>query len=727
LSRIFDQYLARARKILEKNQSGTYTKPSPVLYPHQWNWDTGFIAIGRAHYDIEGAASELRALFSAQWTNGMLPQIVFNKEALGQYFPEPDFWQAEVSPSHPEGKLTSGITMPPIHALAVEKIIENTQDRGKLQSFLQWIYPRILAQHEYLYRERSPDKDGLVFIRHPWESGIDNSPSWDAPLRAMDIRGKTLPSYVRKDTDHVEGRMRPTEDDYDRYVYLVDLFRTLDYDESAIRQKCPFLVLDPLFNSILCRSNRSMATIAKAVGEDPSIPLQWEAKTAEGIRTRLWCPERRNFYPFDLISSRLIYEDTSSGFLPLFAGAATRKQADTLYQRLDSLSFCALHQGNCYTIPNYDTQAEGFDRANYWRGPVWININWMLADGLSRYGYTLKADSLRRDLLQLPIRFGFYEYYDSFSGKGYGSESFSWTASLFIDLVQEYYRRESQGNPLLRSIKALGAPSEILNIGAEQPSCDLDELAGELMKSIRAMRKEFHDTRRGEVDYESLKNSEAFSKYRTLTNGLRIFDPASFASEEARLAFWINLYNSIVVDGIVTLGVTNSVLEVPGFFGRIVYNIGGKLFSPDDIEHGILRRNRRPWRKPIRPFGIFDPRRRLLTRECDPRIHFALVCGSRSCAPIDYYDAQNLQSQLNDAARSFINSTEVMVFPEENRILLSEIFRWYERDFGGRKGVIDFICRFHDSEEIQDYLLKKSRTLRFEYLFYDWNLNRWGR
>ena len=727
MSRIFDRYLGKARGILDSNWTESYTKPSSALYPHQWNWDTGFIAIGKAHYDTPGAVAELKALFSAQWANGMLPQIVFNPSALGHYFPEPDFWQTDSSPNRPEGKLTSGITMPPIHAVAVERILENARDRGALKPFLLWIYPRILALHEYLYRERSPDGDGLVFIRHPWESGIDNSPAWDPPLRAMDIDRETLPVYVRRDTDHVAARMRPSDDDYDRYVYLVDLFRTLKYDEAAIRQQCPFLVLDPLFNSILCRANRSLAVIAKAVGADPSVPLEWEAKTAEGIRTRLWCPERRSFYPFNTVSGNLIYEDTSSGFLPLYAGAATREQADTLYQRLDSLSFCALHQGNCYTIPNYDTRAEDFDRANYWRGPVWININWMLADGLARYGYTLKADSLRRDLLQLPIRFGFYEYFDSFTGKGYGSNRFSWTAALFIDLVQEYYRQEPAGNPLLKAIKALTAPSVTLNSGSERPSCSTGELAGELMKSIRAMREDFHDTRRGEVDYKSLKGSEAFNRYRTLTNGLRGFDPGSLGSDDERLAFWINLYNTIVIDGIVTLGVRNSVLEAPGFFRCIRYDIGGRIFSPDDMEHGIMRRNCRPWRKPLRPFGALDPRRKWMVTECDPRIHFALVCGSRSCAPIDYYDARSLNTQLDEAARSFINSSEVIVFPEENKVLLSEIFKWYERDFGGKPGVLDFICRYHSSDEIRVYLQENGQTLEFDYLFYDWNLNRLGK
>ena len=101
MSQTFDRYLKKARGILDNNWTGSYTKPSPALYPHQWNWDTGFIAIGKAHYDQPGAMAELDSLFSAQWGSGMLPHIIFDPDSLGHYFPEPDFWQTERSPHAP--------------------------------------------------------------------------------------------------------------------------------------------------------------------------------------------------------------------------------------------------------------------------------------------------------------------------------------------------------------------------------------------------------------------------------------------------------------------------------------------------------------------------------------------------------------------------------------------------------------------------------------------------
>jgi hypothetical protein len=724
MARIFANYVEKAKRILDQNWMGSSTKPAPALYPHQWNWDSAFIAIGRSHYDTPRAISEIETLFDAQWENGMVPQIVFNPKALGNYFPEPDFWQTEKSPNAPQGKLTSGITMPPVLALAVDKIYRNAKRPRTVLAFLERIYPKLLALHAYLYRERDPNDEGLIYIRHPWESGIDNSPTWDVPLSRIQVDQAALPPYQRKDLGHgVDPKMRPTDEDYDRYVYLVDVFRQGNYDEERIRETCPFLVQDPLFNSVLCIANESLAEIAKLIGESPDQALSWVEKTSAAIRQKLWHPDHKIFDCYDLVADAPIEVDTSAGFLPLFAGAASREQAEGLYQRLDSASFCALHQGNCFTVPNYDTQADGFDRTNYWRGPVWININWMLAHGLRRYGYTLKADSLQKDLLQLPIRFGFHEYFDSFDGTGYGSDNFSWTAALFIDLVHEFYETEKAWGRIAAKARSLFASDMVLNSGDKTCQVPSSELAGALMRSIRTLRDAFYDTSRGLVDYQALKASDEYQEYRVLTSGLRDFDLRRLVGRRQKLSFWVNLYNTIVVDGIVSLGIKQSVQEAPEFFSRLKYIIGGHLFSADDIEHGILRANTRPWFHVTRQFAPKDRRKTWILEPVDPRIHFALVCGSRSCAPIDYYDTDTIYDQLEAAAKSFLNSSEVMVLPEEGRVLLSELFRWYEVDFGGKHGVIDFLYDYLVDQDAREFVQNNIETLQFEYIYYDWNLN----
>src|SRR5919112_6000288 len=103
--------LARdARAVLVENSIGQATSPSRKLYPHQWSWDSACIAIGYARADQERAERELRSLFAGQWSNGLLPHIVFTDGA--RYFPGPEFWQTERAADAPERPRTSGIVQP---------------------------------------------------------------------------------------------------------------------------------------------------------------------------------------------------------------------------------------------------------------------------------------------------------------------------------------------------------------------------------------------------------------------------------------------------------------------------------------------------------------------------------------------------------------------------------------------------------------------------------------
>ena len=178
-----------------------------------------------------------------------------------------------------------------------------------------------------------------------------------------------------------------------------------------------------------------------------------------------------------------------------------------------------------------------------------------------------------------------------------------------------------------------------------------------------------------------------------------------------------------MIDGIITLGIRSSVKEVIGFFRKVAYRIGGYIFCADDIEHGILRANRRPPGALCRRFGPFDRRRQFSLCGCDPRVHFALVCGSRSCAPIRFYTGEKIDEQLDLAARYFVNSSEVIVLPQEKKLLLSMIFKWYEVDFGGPDGVLSFVADYLMNEQDRRFILEEKDHIKMEYLFYDWNLN----
>ena len=438
MNNIYQSHIETAKAILTKNWIETNTKPSFLLYPHQWNWDSGFISVGYSRYMQKRAQQEIYTLFEAQWKNGMVPQIVFDPNSLGGYFPEPDFWQTEKSGQVNDGKLTSGITMPPVHATVCRKVFERSEDKKAGEKFLKDMYPKLKRSHEYLYTYRDPKGEGLVYIRHPWESGVDNSPTWDIPLKSIKFDKSTLPPYERKDLSKgVPKEHRPTDEEYDRYVFLVDLFRKLNYDDIAIDAETPFKIQDILFNSILNRANKDLIFIADVIGEDSRGISELANKTTASIQKKLWHDEHGIFDDYDLYNDEKIEVETASGFLPLYSCDATVKQAKRLYEYLESASFCAMHQGNCFSVPNFNMKHEDFDPVNYWRGPIWINMNWMLYHGLKSYGFKKKAMSVMVDILELVRRYGFREYFDPYKGMGYGANSFSWTAALFIDTAFE--------------------------------------------------------------------------------------------------------------------------------------------------------------------------------------------------------------------------------------------------------------------------------------------------
>lgn len=425
-----------------------------------------------------------------------------------------------------------------------------------------------------------------------------------------------------------------------------------------------------------------------------------------------------------MASGQLIHSATAAGFLPLFGGAASLEQAQIIYETIDSVAFCALHQGNCFTIPNYDMTREDFDSRNYWRGPVRININWMISKGLKGYGYKEKAEAMKRDMIQLPIRFGFHEYFDSRTGKGYGSDGFSWTTALFLDLVYEYYSEDRHRLDWLKSRRKTALKEKkVLNQISAGIGPSSATLASDLMSSIGKLKDSFYDLYRGRVDYEAMKQSPDYRHYQEMAVELRGFDLTTLSSREEKLAFWINLYNTVVVHGIVELGIKSSVKEIPNFFSHVAYHIGGFSFSPEAMEHGILRANARPPYRIVSVFGRKDSRLVFSLPKLDPRIHFALVCGSRSCAPIRFYEAEKIEEQLDRAAKNFVNSSEVIVLPEKNKVVLSQIFDWYNKDFGGREGIQRFLLRYLDRDKTWWFIHKNWSGVTLEYLFYDWNLN----
>lgn len=273
-------------------------------------------------------------------------------------------------------------------------------------------------------------------------------------------------------------------------------------------------------------------------------------------------------------------------------------------------------------------------------------------------------------------------------------------------------------------------PAEVLNVGDNSDHISQEagkELPGELKRFIDMAKIDAIDESGFTVNYESLRSSPPYNEYRNACSPrLMYFDPQLLATREEQLAFWINLYNALVMDGVISKQVTQSVgsnpLKLLAFFRGTSYNVAGYRMSCDDIEHGILRGNRGHPMLPGRQFPSTDLRKSWIVDPVDVRIHFALNCAGRSCPPIQVYTAAEIDAQLDLAARNFVNA-DLSIDPHHYEVHLSAIFSWFKGDFGGRDGIIDFLLQYLPEDDRQSWLLEHRDSIEFKFKDYDWGLN----
>ena len=220
-------------------------------------------------------------------------------------------------------------------------------------------------------------------------------------------------------------------------------------------------------------------------------------------------------------------------------------------------------------------------------------------------------------------------------------------------------------------------PGGPLNGGGRAAEPFEGDIAARLQRSALELI-DAHVTLEG-IDYASLKTSRQFQNFVDIARRLPDIDGASVGD-----AFWINLYNAMVLHATVVLGSPEDTPEArTAFFSGATgatYEVAGHVLSLDDVEHALLRRSPAG---DARSFTEDDARRRTfaptLSRAFDNRIHFALNCGASSCPPVKLFRDESLDEDLAAAARAFVGS-EVSV--SGSTVTASKLFLWYGSDFG---------------------------------------------
>lgn len=203
-----------------------------------------------------------------------------------------------------------------------------------------------------------------------------------------------------------------------------------------------------------------------------------------------------------------------------------------------------------------------------------------------------------------------------------------------------------------------------------------------------------HVDEKGDVDYKAFQRNEG--KLNSYLDLLSDNPPQNSWSGNEKKAYLINAYNAFTVKLIIENYPLESIRDIGGLFSspfsHEFADIGGEVYSLDDIEKGML------------------------LKMGDPRVHFAVNCASESCPKLmnEAYLASKLDRQLDQAARSFINSEKNKL--SKNEVELSKIFKWYSSDFGeDDKSVLKFINRYSNK--------KVDLNASISYLDYSWKLN----
>ncbi len=399
-----ERALMRNRK---KDGPYLYTCPAKGWYDDQWLWDSCFHAIALCAFDPEAAKAELASLMAGQREDGFLPNVIMRdrrNRLKSRLFSLLLFSDG-----------ISNLTQPPVVAVALERVYETTHDIAYLREML----PKVARFFDYLHDERDPEKSGLVSIIHPWETGIDSTPSFDVLLHINSVTPTPLSVYAG-------------------FYELLASYSFMGWDIKRILRSRRFAVKSVMFNCIYWQGLKTVSKLYAELG-DVSRACQYThlaQATERAILTRFWNKHDGLFY--GIAGGRQTRTPTVSSLFPLMLDNIPPEIADQLvYKQLH-------HPAKFWTPYPLSSVARSHPAFNpkdsktvLWRGPVWVNANWFLIRALEKHGYDgIAAQLVSRTKALIAKNDALYEFYNPLTGAGEGQKFFSGTA-LVLDLIDQ--------------------------------------------------------------------------------------------------------------------------------------------------------------------------------------------------------------------------------------------------------------------------------------------------
>jgi glycogen debranching enzyme len=387
--------------------------PSMGTYPFQWFWDSCFHAVALSHIDPERARSEIRSLLANAQPDGFVAHVTF--------------WQRE---KYEDMLATYAIAyrtpylsdciQPPLLAEAVRAAARGEGGAA----FIAEVLPATRRYYDWLDRVRDPDRDGLIAILQPDESGLDHTPKYDTYLGIAGLAHEEFTAAWER----VAGPYAEVGRDPDR-MFGLDLF----------------VVEDMLVNSIYAENERVLGELLASAGDTAGADEM--RRRARRTTTSLVdkCYDRDAGLFFDLAGAdeEMLRTNSISSLMPLLLPDLPEPIAASIIDHLeDPREYSAP-----FPVPSVAMNAPSFSAGPVgrlvWRGPSWINTNWYLSRGLRRHGRPDLAAVIEDRSARLVEDHGFREYYNPLTGEGAGAHDFSWSG-LALDMLA---RREGIPSP----------------------------------------------------------------------------------------------------------------------------------------------------------------------------------------------------------------------------------------------------------------------------------------